>query len=330
MATSRRQALTPDALMMMDTIARSGSFAAAARELGRVPSALTYSVRQLEDALDVLLFDRSSRQARLTAAGEELLQEGRRLLAEMDAVANRVQRVSTGWESALTVAVDLVVSALTVFELVEGFYAQRLPDGQSPGTRLRLRSEVMTGLWEALVSGQTDLAIGVSMANGPHPGIELRPLGALDFVFVMAPHHPLAASTAPLADGQILAHRQVAVADSAQRLAPTTMNLLPGQDVLTVPGMAAKAEALLRCLGCGFMPEPLVRGHLNTGRLVARAVQRTPVQARLGYAWRAAAAPQPRRAPHGLALQWWLAQLDSATTREALLSRYPGAAATLE
>jgi DNA-binding transcriptional LysR family regulator len=48
---------------MMDTIARTGSFAAAARELGKVPSALTYSVRQLEDALDVLLFDRRSRQA---------------------------------------------------------------------------------------------------------------------------------------------------------------------------------------------------------------------------------------------------------------------------
>jgi DNA-binding transcriptional LysR family regulator len=50
----RRNALTPDVLVIMDTIARSGSFAAAARELGKVPSALTYSVRQLEDALDVL------------------------------------------------------------------------------------------------------------------------------------------------------------------------------------------------------------------------------------------------------------------------------------
>ena len=49
---------------MMDVIARTGSFAAAARELGKVPSSLTYSVRQLEEALDVLLFDRRSRQAR--------------------------------------------------------------------------------------------------------------------------------------------------------------------------------------------------------------------------------------------------------------------------
>ena len=141
MTAPRRNALTPDALQMMDIIARTGSFAAAARELGRVPSALTYSVRQLEDALDVLLFDRRSRQAQLTAAGQELLDEGRRLLTEMDAVANRVKRVATGWESTLTVAVDDVISRLTVFELVEGFYAQRDGGGNSPGTRLRLRGE---------------------------------------------------------------------------------------------------------------------------------------------------------------------------------------------
>src|SRR4051794_30965229 len=105
-----RDALTPEALSMLDLIARSGSFAAAARELGKVPSSLTYSVRQLEDALDVLLFDRSSRQARLTAAGEELLNEGRRLLEQLDAVANRVKRVATGWEAQLSIAVDGVIS----------------------------------------------------------------------------------------------------------------------------------------------------------------------------------------------------------------------------
>lgn len=114
--TPRRNALTPEALAMVDTIARSGSFAAAARELGKVPSALTYSVRQLEESLDVLLFDRRSRQARLTAAGEELLVEGRRLLAAMDAVANRVRRVATGWETQLTIAADGVLSRLTLLE----------------------------------------------------------------------------------------------------------------------------------------------------------------------------------------------------------------------
>ena len=347
MTAPRRNALTPDALTMMDIIARTGSFAAAARELGRVPSALTYSVRQLEDALDVLLFDRSSRQARLTAAGQELLDEGRRLLAEMDAVANRVRRVATGWESALTIAADGVISRVTLFELVEGFYAQRVGGsggsgvrgpgasaaqdlGSSPGTRLRLRSEIMAGLWEALVTGQADLAIGVMMNTPPQPGIELRLLGEIDFVFAVAPHHPLAQATEPLNDAQMMAHRAVAVADSAQRLSPVTVNLLPGQDVLTVPTMAAKTEALLRCLGCGFVPEPQVREHLRSGRLVAKAVQRHRAPAQFGYAWRGAATPQPRKAPQGLALQWWLGQLDSPTTRRALLEHPVGLPVPLE
>jgi DNA-binding transcriptional LysR family regulator len=289
-----------------------------------VPSALTYSVRQLEDALDVLLFDRSSRQAQLTAAGQELLDEGRRLLVEMDAVANRVRRVSTGWESELTVAVEDVISRLTVFELVEGFYAQRTPDGQPPGTRLRLRSEVLAGLWESLVSGQADLAIGAMLNAPPQAGIELKPLGEVQFVFAMAPHHPLAKETEPLSDTQIVAHRAVAVADSAHSMVPLTVNLLPGQDVFTVPSMAAKIEALTRCLGVGFVPEPQVREALRTGRLVTRAVQRNRVASLFGYAWRSGATPQPRKAPQGLALQWWLQQLDSPATQRALLERHVG------
>jgi DNA-binding transcriptional LysR family regulator len=324
MTAPRRNALTPDALQMMDIIARTGSFAAAARELGRVPSALTYSVRQLEDALDVLLFDRRSRQAQLTAAGQELLDEGRRLLAEMDAVANRVKRVATGWESTLTVAVDDVISRLTVFELVEGFYAQRDDAGNSPGTRLRLRGEVLAGLWESLVSGQADLAIGAMMNSPPAHGIELKPLGEVEFVYAMAPHHPLAAINEPLSDAQMMAHRAVAVADSAQRLSPLTLNLLPGQEVFTVPTMAAKIEALLRCLGCGFVPEPQVREHLRRGCLVAKPVQRARLPALFGYAWRGGATPQPRKAPQGLALQWWLQQLESPATRQALLERHVG------
>ena len=120
-----------------------------------VPSALTYRVRQIEDALDVLLFDRSSRQARLTAAGAELLREGARLLADIDAVANRVKRVATGWEPQLTIAVDSIINHATVMELCDSFLAL------NPPTRFKLRDETLSGTLEALTSGQADLALGV-------------------------------------------------------------------------------------------------------------------------------------------------------------------------
>ena len=328
-----RNVLTPEALTMMDVIARTGSFAAAARELGKVPSSLTYSVRQLEDALDVLLFDRRSRQARLTPAGEELLGEGRRLLEQMDAVANRVRRVATGWETQLSIAVDDVISRLTMFELCESFYglcaqasaAQEPTSLGRPGTRLRLRTEVMSGTWEALTSGQADLAIGVGADRSAPSGVHMKELGPMSFVFAVAPHHPLAAATAPISDVELLRHRAVAVADSAQRLAPLTVNLLPGQDVLTVSSMQLKIEALLRCMGCGFVPEPMVRAHVAAGHLVVKAVQRVGRTPAFSYAWRtpSASAPGAARKPQpGLALRWWLTQLEHPTTRAALLERH--------
>ncbi len=318
----RRSALTPDALTMIDAIARSGSFAGAARELGKVPSALTYSVRQLEESLDVLLFDRGSRQARLTAAGVELLTEGRRLLAQMDAVANRVRRVASGWEAELTVAVDGVISRITVFELCEAFFALDPPTG--PATRLRLRSEVLAGTWEALTSGQADLAIGCSAETPPTDEISSLPLGEMEFVFAVAPHHPLASASEPLSDAELMRHRAIAVADSALRATPVTVNLLPGQDVLTVATVPAKIEAHLRGLGCGFLAEPMVREHVRAGLLVVRKVQRRRPVARLVYAWRSPLTEDGRPVPLGLALRWWLQQLASPATRTALLERHAG------
>lgn len=308
-----RDVLTPDALALLQTVAQAGSFAAAARELGLVPSAVTYRVRQLEDALDALLFDRASRQARLTPAGRELLREGERLLEEVDAVANRVRRVATGWESQLTLSIDTVISGSTVMELSQAFFEV------APTTRLRLRDEALSGTLEALVTGEADLAIGVSQEPGNAAGIRSAVLGELRFVFAMAPHHPLAGVAEPLADDVVQQHRAVAVADSVTRGGGLTLGLLAGQDVLTVPTMRAKLDAQLRGLGVGFLPEPLARPFIDTGRLVVRAVQRPERVVRASYAWRDAGGQGP-----GRALQWWLDRLASPATRNALLMRQYG------
>jgi len=311
---SPREVLTPDALALLQAVARAGSFAAAARDLGLVPSAVTYRVRQIEEALDALLFDRSSRQARLTPAGTELLREGERLLGEMDAVANRVRRVATGWESELTVAVDTVIARHPLMDLAQDFFKV------APQTRLRIREEALSGTLEALTSGQADLALGVAQEQGTHPGIHHRPLGELGFVFAVAPHHPLAKGKEPLTDEVLLRHRAVAVADSVSRGGGITVGLLAGQDVFTVPTMQAKLEAQLRGLGAGFLPEPMARPHLAAGRLVAREVARPQRLVRPAYAWRDAGGTGGT----GRALQWWLDRLERPATRKALLQGHAG------
>ena len=305
-----RNALTPEVIQLIDTIHRTGSMAAAARALDVVPSALTYRIRQVEDALDVLLFDRSSRQARLTVAGHELLREGNRLLIELDAIANRVKRVATGWEPQLTLAVDSVISRTTVLELCEAFFAL------NPPTRLKIREEALSGTLEALTSGQADLAIGVAVEPTPNLSMQSRPLGTLHFVYAVAPHHPLAQAAEPVPDAELLLHRAVVVADSVRQGSGVTSGLLGGQDVFTVPGMPEKLDAQLRGLGGGFLPEYLARPHIDAGRLVEKPMQRATRMVPMRYAWRCATP-----SAEGRALQWWLQQLGKPATRTALLER---------
>ncbi len=303
--------LTPDAFRILNAIARAGSFAGAARALGMVPSALTYRVRQIEDALDVLLFDRSSRQARPTAAGAELLAQGERLRQEIDAVVHRVKRVASGWEPELTIAADAVISHSALMELCCDFF--RL----NPPTRLRLREEVLSGTIGALTSGQADLAIGAILEPSRAANLQARPLGQIRFVYAVAPHHPLATAREPLSDLDLLQHRGIVVADSVQNGTTQSFGLIEGQETFTVSSLRTKLDAHLRGLGAGFLPEPIARPYLATGRLVARRVERSTRVAALNCAWRSNASP-------GQALAWWLARLDSPVTRRALLEQHGG------
>jgi DNA-binding transcriptional LysR family regulator len=298
-----RDVLTPDSLSMLQVIADTGSFAAAARTLGLVPSALTYRVRQMEEALDVLLFDRSSRQAQPTGRPGPAA-EADRLLQDMDAVAHRVKRVATGWEPQLTIVVDGVIHRATLLDLVEAFYALH------PPTRLKLAEGILSGTLETLTSGRADLAIGVSVQSSDTASLQTRDLGDMIFRFAVAPHHPLANAAEPIDDETLLAHRLIVVADSGVRDAPAWA--CSAGRTLTVDSMPAKIEAQIRGLGCGFLPDSMVAPYVAAGLLRVKDVARPTRNMRLRYAWTPSAHTRP-----GRALQWWLEQLESPTTRKA-------------
>jgi DNA-binding transcriptional LysR family regulator len=296
--------LALDALQVLDAIDRRGSFAAAAGELNRVPSAITYAVRKLEDDLDVLLFDRRGHRAVLTAAGRELVTAGRHLLAAAGELEHRVRRIATGWEPELGIAVDTAVPLAAVWPLVADFYAD-CGRRQAAHTRLKLATEVLGGGWDALADGRADLALGVA-GDPPAPGFRLRPLAELNVVFAVAPAHPLAGEREPLSDATIERHRAVVAADSSRRLPARTIGLVAGQDTLTVPDLPAKLAAQVAGLGCGFLPLHVAAADIAAGRLVVKAVANPAPPVRLGVAWRAGRT--------GRALDWWL----DATSRSGL------------
>lgn len=310
--TSPPSALSLDSLQLVDAIARNGSFAAAAAELDRVPSAVTYAVRKLEDELDVLLFDRSGYRARLTPAGEELLREGRHLLAATADLARRVQRVAEGWERELRIALDTIIPFERLLPSISRFC------GVAP-TQVRISSEVLTGSWDALVSGRADLVIGAATdvpdANRLGSGYRTMPLGPVELVFAVAAAHPLAAVPAPLPLAQLRRHRQIVVGDTSRELAARGVGLIGAPDVLAVPSMEAKLAAQVAGLGVGFVPYALAQPAIERGDLVVKSTQ--------GVRQGSAHAPTPQVAwradDRGKALAWWLDELRTPATRAALL-----------
>lgn len=299
--------LTLEALEVLDAIQRKGSFAAAAEALHRVPSAVTYAVQKLEEDLGIALFDRSGHRAVLTDAGAELLREGRFLLEAATELEARVKRVATGFEAELRIALVDLIPGENLLPVIADFY-----QAERCGTRVRVLKEVLGGVWDALASGRADLAIG---ANGEGPldgGYSTFPLGSVEFVFMVAPNHPLAGAKEPLAHDAVVRHRAVAAADSSRDLAPRTVGVLSGQDVLTVPDTQAKIEAQRAGLGVGYVPKHLALKEAAAGRLTIKQVEESKLAALLFVAW---------RADHqGKALQWFLRRLEDKKTQRLLLS----------
>ncbi len=92
-----------------------GSFAAAADELGRVPSALSYTMQKLEEELDVVLFDRSGHRTKFTNVGRMLLERGRVLLEAADKLTTDAEALARGWETHLTIVTEALVPTPAFF-----------------------------------------------------------------------------------------------------------------------------------------------------------------------------------------------------------------------
>ncbi|WP_293626592.1 LysR substrate-binding domain-containing protein [Salinisphaera sp.] len=283
-----------EALEALDAIDRYGSFAAAAASLYRVPSAISYTISQLETDLGLTVFDRSGHRAVLTPAGQLLLEEGRRILTASRELGAAAQRLADNWEPELRLALNGLIAPAELWPVLADFHRAH------PAIDVRIREEILGGTWEALIEDRVDLAIGV--ADPPtKTGIQRAPFKSVDFVFCCAPDHPLAAHGQPLADDALRMHRAVVVADSARTLAPRSAGLLDGQPRLTVASMHSKIEAIEQGLGVGHCPRGWVHEMLRQGRLVAceLAIPREPHPSYL--LWKSSAG--------GRALKWFIDRL---------------------
>lgn len=294
-------------IQLLDTIAQTGTLTKASEVLHRTPSAITQSVKKLEEQLGFQLFDRSGYRLMLTQEGRLFLERGRLMLKQMERLEYDLKLIRQGWESEFSIAYDDLLSIEGIYALIKEFQTI------APNVSIRISREVLNGCWDALFLNRATLAIGASN----EPPIELpcaqKTLCSIHFVFAVAPHHPLAKCSEPISREDISNYNSIVVSDTSQHLAIRSSGIFPMQPIIVVPSMAAKISAQVYGLGVGYLPLHRIEHLLHTGELVELKVsEHLKSKAILKTVWRTDSNSE--------ILKWFLDKLNN----ESILSRFLG------
>ncbi|OCO98943.1 LysR family transcriptional regulator [Ensifer sp. LC13] len=161
------------ALRVFEAAARRLSFKLAAEELNVSATAISHQIRQLEEMLEVKLFERGTRQVSLTAAGMALFPVLRDGLDRFEQAIADVRRQQVGKVARLTSTVAFVAKRLAP---LAGSFREAYPDWT-----LRLDASNRT------VDLEADADAAIRLGGGHYPGLVTEPLFADRFAPVCAP-----------------------------------------------------------------------------------------------------------------------------------------------
>lgn len=246
---------------------------------------VSYAISNLEQQLDVSLFDRTaSKRARLTDIGRAVLEDAKDAAAAIDGLRARIRTLKSGEEPEISVAIDAMLPAQCVVNALVGFREVH------PGVAVNLRMEACGGVVRSILSESATVGIcGSHDANVE--GIERWDLGGLPMLPVAIPGHPLA--SAGQRPGQGRKHLQIVLRGRSEPSNAVDAGQL-GKSMWGSNDMASKHLLVLAGVGWGNLPEPLVRGDLATGRLARLDLPDIrPVAYPMSAIYRADAPPGP-------------------------------------
>lgn len=251
--------ITLEALHILDAIDRRGSFAAAANELDRAPSSLSYQIQKLEQDLDIMIFDRSGHKANFTEAGKLILERGRDILAATEKLVNDANVLANGWELDITLAFDGIIPVSNFFSLVNDL-------SNVSSTRIKLQEEILAGCWEALSADRVDLLVCPKLNTLPQD-VKAEVIGEMEMLWVAATDHYVHKRSGAFDDQAREKYRVIAIADTAREQPAISVNIIQRQPRLTVTNFSAKVEALKAGLGIGTLPKQLALSLIESGEL---------------------------------------------------------------
>ena len=245
-------------------LVRRGTFTAAAAELGISRAMASKHIQALEDHLGVRLFNRTTRNNRLTAAGARYFERVDALLAELDEVEASLGEEAARVSGTLTLAAPPAFGAIHVAPLVAAFMARH------PDVRLRL---TLADRRLDLVDEGIDAAVTVRELEDT--SYIARYLTAVRLIVCAAPAY-LARHPAPSTPEDLVGHNCLTYAEAGAATRTQWRFQAGGAplDVRVDGNFVSNVGAALRNValaghGIARLPDYIVTADLADGRLVA-------------------------------------------------------------
>lgn len=249
------------ALDMLLKTAESGSFSAAARDLGLTPAAVSKQVGKLEGLLGKTLLKRSTRQISLTDDGRLLLQTVAPALGVVQQALSEMQSAEVAYSGSLRVSMAPGFGRNYAMPALSTWLAEH-PALKFDGHFENRPVDLIAEGFDAAVSG------GVELPGG----LIARELAPLHLVLVATPGH-LAEFGEPRTPQDLHKHRLLALRSPATGR-PRPWHLIGERDVLLDPPAQhvindpeALATAVALGWGIGLVALPHVHGALAAGTL---------------------------------------------------------------
>jgi DNA-binding transcriptional LysR family regulator len=234
-----------------------GGIGRAAQRLRKAQSAVSRQIRKLEEQLAVELFNRNGYRVQLTAAGEAVLTEGRRVLSQAELVGSVAQQFTQGWEPRLLVIIDGILPLDPILDGLKTLAAEGLP------TRIQLKVEFLSGVSARFEREQGDLMLLVD--SDSRPVHEEQSLPEMNCMLCVACDHPLARRKS-VALAELQQHVELSVQNSNEEQR-SDRHFFGCERGFYLSSFQAKKQALLMGVGFGWMPLYLIRNEVRCGQL---------------------------------------------------------------
>ncbi|WP_166836409.1 LysR family transcriptional regulator [Rheinheimera pleomorphica] len=175
-------------LSILREISRSGSVTAAAGKLHLTQSALSHSIKKLEQQTGISLWLKDGRNIRLTEAGNYLLEQANRLLPQFDRIDDTLRQFAGNEKGSLRIGMECHPCYQWLLRVVQPFLAQ------SPGVDIDVKQRFQFGGMAALFNYDIDLLITPDPINRTR--IAFEPVFGYELVLVVSQQNPLAAMAA--------------------------------------------------------------------------------------------------------------------------------------